>query len=234
LLKILGSAPYDRFDIGSKNMNYSDLKEKQRRLRETFSDPLSLRVHRAISWLGRAEEESDDQDVQFILLWISFNAAYAGDLREELTSERSNFRNFFEVLVSLDRSNNIYDLVWQRFSQEIRVILDNQYVFSPFWSHHNGQQGYEDWEIRLAQAKKTASQAVMTKDTVKILMIVFDRLYVLRNQIVHGGATWNSSVNRAQVRDGVKILESLLPIFIDLMLDNPAFDWGKPSYPVVK
>ena len=215
-------------------MRFLDLKEKQRRLRETFPGPLALRVHRAISWLGRAEEEVDDQDVRFILFWIGFNAAYAGDLREELPGERSNFRSFFETLIALDKSHRIYDLIWQRFSQEIRVLLDNQYVFSPFWSHHNGQPGYEDWKDRLAQAKRVAGQAAMAKDTVKILMIVFDRLYVLRNQMVHGGATWNSSVNRAQVRDGVSILGSLLPIFIDLMLDNPTHEWGSPLYPVVK
>ena len=215
-------------------MNFVDLKEKQRSRREYFSESLGLRVHRAISWLGRAEDENDDQDVKFILFWIGFNAAYAGDLREELPGERSNFRNFFEALVSLDRSNRIYDLVWQRFSQEIRVLLDNRYVFSPFWAHHNGNIGYDDWESRLTQAKKIAAHAVVSKDTVRILMIVFDRLYVLRNQMVHGGATWNSSVNRSQVRDGVAILENLLPIFIDLMLDNHDYDWGKPLYPVVK
>ena len=215
-------------------MSFVALKEKQRRLREAFPEPLGLRVHRAISWLGRAEEEGDDQDVRFILLWIGFNAAYAGDLREELSGERSNFRSFFETLIALDKSHRIYDLIWERFSQEIRVLLNNQYVFSPFWSHHNGQPGHEDWKDRLSQAKRVAGQAAMTKDTVKILMIVFDRLYVLRNQMVHGGATWNSSVNRAQVRDGVSILDSLLPIFIDLMLDNPTHHWGTPLYPVVK
>ena len=34
---------------------------------------------------------------------------------------------------------------------------------------------------------------------------VFDRLYVLRNQLVHGGSTWNSGINRTQVRDGAAI-----------------------------
>jgi len=215
-------------------MRFIDLKEKQRQLRDTFSEPLGLRVHRAISWLGRAEQESNDQDVRFILLWIGFNAAYAGDLREELPGERVNFQNFFEMLVSSDHSHRIYNLVWERFSQEIRVLLDNPFVFAPFWHHHNGRCGYADWENKLAQSKKIAGQAAIARDTVKILMIVFDRLYVLRNQMVHGGATWNSSVNRAQVRDGVAILGSLLPIFIDLMLDNATVDWGKPLYPVVR
>ena len=63
--------------------------------------------------------------------------------------------------------------------------------------------------------------------------MLFDRLYVLRNQLVHGGATWNSSVNREQVKDGANILSFLVPIFVDLMMDNPQTDWGAPYYPVV-
>jgi hypothetical protein len=56
----------------------------------------------------------------------------------------------------------------------------------------------------------------------------------LRNQVVHGGATWNSKVNRDQLRDGAAILATLLPIFIDLMLDHPEIEWGLPFYPVVQ
>ena len=58
-------------------------------------------------------------------------------------------------------------------------------------------------------------------------------LYVLRNQLVHGGSTWNSGVNRAQVRDGAEILAFLVPVFVDLMMDNSQEDWGRPFYPVV-
>ena len=70
-------------------------------------------------------------------------------------------------------------------------------------------------------------------DAARILSILFDRLYVLRNQLVHGGATWNGSVNRDQVRDGAAVLGTLLPIFIEIMMDNPGQNWGKPFYPVV-
>ena len=55
---------------------------------------------------------------------------------------------------------------------------------------------------------------------------------MLRNQLVHGGATWNSGVNRDQVRDGAHILAVLVPVFIDLMMDNPQAPWGAPYYPV--
>ena len=71
------------------------------------------------------------------------------------------------------------------------------------------------------------------RETAKILSTLFDRLYVLRNQLVHGGATWSSSVNRDQVRDGTKVLGWLVPVMIDVMMDNPDRDWGKPFYPVV-
>jgi hypothetical protein len=56
---------------------------------------------------------------------------------------------------------------------------------------------------------------------------------VLRNQLVHGGATWNSRVNRDQVRDGAAVIGWLLPVFIDIMMDNPDCEWGRPFYPVV-
>ena len=71
------------------------------------------------------------------------------------------------------------------------------------------------------------------RDTARILSVVFDRLYVLRNQIIHGGATWNSAVNRSQVTDGAAVLGSLIPLFIDIMMDNPDRDWGRPFYPVI-
>jgi len=56
---------------------------------------------------------------------------------------------------------------------------------------------------------------------------------VLRNQIVHGGSTWNGSVNRAQVTDGARIMGSLVPLIIDLLMEHPDEDWGTPIYPVV-
>ena len=87
---------------------------------------------------------------------------------------------------------------------------------------------------RFDSSKRRFNGALARHDTRTILSMLFDRLYVLRNQLVHGGATWNSSVNRDQVRDGARILGFLVPIFVDLMMDNPDVDWGLPYYPVVE
>lgn len=216
-------------------ITHSELKTKQRTIRESFPQTMSLRVHRAISWIGRAEGCGDDADARFIFLWIAFNAAYAdeGEFQANQPGERAAFTDFFDRLIALDAKRRIYDAVWQRFSGPVRLLMDNRYVFNPFWQHHNGIAGFDDWEERFKASSRAFAQAVQSGDTKRVLSFVFDRLYVLRNQLVHGGSTWNSGINRTQVRDGATILAFLMPVFVDLMMDNPEQNWGKPFYPVV-
>ena len=47
--------------------------------------------------------------------------------------------------------------------------------------------------------------------TQKVMGIMFDRLYTLRNQLLHGGATWNSNVNRSQISQGAEIAHCYSP-----------------------
>ena len=73
----------------------------------------------------------------------------------------------------------------------------------------------------------------MASRTEIVLAIVFERLYVLRNQLVDCGATWHSKVNRPQVSDGTRILGTLVPIIIELMISHPELDFGENLYPVI-
>ena len=76
-------------------------------------------------------------------------------------------------------------------------------------------------------------RALAQQDTERVLYEIFVRLYTLRNQLMHGGSTWNSSVNRTQVRDGRALLARVLPVMLGVMMQNPARFQGKPFYPVV-
>lgn len=67
--------------------------------------------------------------------------------------ERGLFQSFFSTLVKFDGRHRVYDAVWQRFSQEIRLLLDNRYVYHPFWQHQNGVSGYEEWEHKLERGR---------------------------------------------------------------------------------
>ena len=113
------------------------------------------------------------------------------------------------------------------------MFLNNKFIFQPFWKNHNKIDGYQDWEERFEASKRRLNSALVEKNTKVVLTMLFDRLYVLRNQLMHGGSTWNSAVNRDQVKDGTQILAFLIPIFVDIMMDNHESDWGLPYYPVV-
>jgi len=194
--------------------------------------------------MHRAEMAASDDDAAFVFGWIAFNAAYAREIDEapingarrdaRVSRARKEFEAFFRQVIGLDTSHRIYDAIWTRFSQSIRLLIDNRYTFDPFWKFQNGDAGYQDWAERFEDSKRWIANQLASRHTVGVLTTVFDRLYVVRNQLVHGGATWNSSVNRDQVRDGTAILRFLVPIFIDLMMDNPSVDWGPPFYPVVE
>ncbi len=75
---------------------------------------------------------------------------------------------------------------------------------------------------------------LLNKDSAGTLNVVFSRLYTLRNQLVHGGASWNSTLNRKQIHDANNLLLKLLPIIVKIMIDNPQEHWLPVSYPVQK
>ncbi|TJV93347.1 MAG: hypothetical protein E5X52_31940 [Mesorhizobium sp.] len=66
-------------DNAAARLKFEALKEKQRQLRAGFPENFGLRVHRSISWIGRAEAEVNDPAAAFLFLWIAFNAAYADE-----------------------------------------------------------------------------------------------------------------------------------------------------------
>jgi hypothetical protein len=211
----------------------SDLKARLRAVDDGAApETWRVRLHRAISWLARSERETDDADARFVFQWVALNAAYAREFgRDE--SERDRFRHFVGALVELDRERTLHDALFRQFSGPVRTLIDNRFVFEPFWTALREHDASGHWEAAFAASKKAALDAVLRGDTARVLAIVFDRLYVLRNQLVHGGATWNSQINRAQLRDGAGILGTLVPGMLSVMLDHPGHDFGEVLYPVV-
>lgn len=114
---------------------YQALKDRHRRERDSYSQALSLRIHRALSWLHRAEM-CDDLDSRYIFLWIAFNAAYAQnfDYKAEY-GERGLYQEFLSKIISLDNKNKLSEIVWSQYSTSIRLILDNEFVLQAFWRY---------------------------------------------------------------------------------------------------
>ena len=215
-------------------MDFATLKSRHREERDSYSQNLSLRVHRALSWLDRAERCEDDDDARFIFLWIAFNAAYANEIGDrERSPDQKVFERFLQKLVDLDSEEILYELIWTEFPSSVRMLLDNRFVYQPFWDFHNGRIDEQQWKSSFDKAKVAANKALAGHHTTTVLSIILSRMYTLRNQLIHGGATWNGSVNRDQLRDCSAFLGKLVPFVIKLMMDNPDTLWGDACYPVV-
>jgi len=91
-------------------MNARTLKEQHHQVRDGQPEALRMRIHRAISWLARAEQEKEDLDACYIFLWIAFNAAYASEFGFE-QKECEQVR---------------------QFTGPIRTLIENRFVFEPF------------------------------------------------------------------------------------------------------
>ena len=67
-------------------IQFQKLKDLHRSVRGSFDEEFSLRLHRGLSWLQRAEQDDDDPDASFIFLWIAFNSIYSSPSNDEKQS----------------------------------------------------------------------------------------------------------------------------------------------------
>lgn len=223
---------------------YSELKQILRAHRDDFSQVHSTRLHRSLSWLKAADEQlqAGNVDQGFINLWISFSACFYIEGEESIAP-------FIEKLVALDSQQRIYACLWNEYSGSVKALIKNPYVFAEFWQAQRlkGEQkkASEDmdaseidaseaaWRASFDQSSVEALNCLSRKKVAPLFSIVLDRLYVLRNQVLQGGATYQSQVNREQVEDGVVLLSNIMPIIISIMLDSSDEDWGDIAYPVI-
>jgi hypothetical protein len=202
-----------------------------------FDENFRIKLHRAFSWLKQADE-APNEDLRYICLWIAFNSVY-GKEREPQNigaslGDRQSFQRYLAVISNLDKKNRIITAIRKNLKEIIRELLENRYTFQPYWDYYNGKKEFSEWERAFQKAKKLAIQELTEGGTAQILSIVFDRLYTLRNQILHGGATCGSQINRKQLHDGCLILETLIPVILEIMISKPDTEiWGEPYYPHV-
>ena len=46
--------------------------------------------------------------------------------------DKATFNEFIMRICALDEEHQVYNLIWQKFSGSIRLLLDNKYIFSHF------------------------------------------------------------------------------------------------------
>lgn len=123
------------------------------------------------------------------------------------------------------------EATWNEIEASSEQFIDNPYVSIWFWEYQRGKLTDTAWRALFEKSCRAAARARKQENAVVFLGILFDRLYVLRNQLMHGGATFGSVINRDQVRCGADILERLVPAMIHGVMHHPNEDWGDIVFP---
>ena len=195
----------------------------------------ATRMKRAISWYLRADQEDRDPDAKVLFFWIAFNSLYGKDSGRR--NEKPKQHNYLKKIARLG-SKEIHNTIIKNCKKAYTNIMHNEFILQDYWDDVRegenvpGNKKREDkLDFELHQKYQTIkhnykNQAILLlnqsenskENTERCLKDLFERIYVIRNQIIHGGSSWNSEVNREQIDDGCLILETLIPVFIELML----------------
>ena len=199
------------------------------------------RLRRADSWLRRSEAAQDDTE-KFVFLWIAFNAAYGWETlpsdSDTRPLERDKFGRFLQEILERDDDRVLEETLWHTHSNLICALFENRYIFDLFWQAVRGSTAGRDWKATFRKKNISVRRSIEARDARRVLMMLFKRLYTLRNQIIHGGATFATGWGQDQVRDGSRIMESLVPSILDIMRAdierNPESSvWGPVEFPRV-
>ena len=195
--------------------------------KENFSDN-AIRMHRAISWLYACEENVND-DLAFLSGWIGFNSCYSIPPEKMGETEYARIWRFMQELLDEDNANLISSYVFDEQVGLIDALMNNQYLFRNFWiSIHIQEEGWmEEYETSNVRMHIDRDQ----KNTLNHCNSILQRVYVLRNQVIHGAATFESSMNREQMKVCNTFMYGFLLRVINVMIKNNTKDWGQINYP---
>jgi hypothetical protein len=189
-----------------------------------------VRFHRACSWLQRSEEVTDAADLDWAILsqWIAFNALYGQwdhALREPV-ADTVCWRHFLDRMLALDESQFIVNRLVEN-KPLVMSIFDDEFLSRYFWQEPNDK--------RARQSKKTKFNArtwYLEGNWTLILDRLIERVYLLRCQLVHGAATYNSALNRTATGRCARMMDHVLRAFLQVWVHHGADeDWGIMCYP---
>ncbi|MGR3914798.1 MAG: HEPN domain-containing protein [Gammaproteobacteria bacterium] len=216
----------------------------------TVCDENNTRMKRALSWLNRCETNSPhEDDARFLFLWIAFNAAHGAD--ENANPGRSDsvaaFKKFLGVIVDFDQDKNRLASIALNQKEAFEETMADRFLFQQFWAaeypriNTRTKRPKKHWHEQFCNEneqmhEKLHGECLSKNQTKHVFRHVFARLYTLRNQIIHGCATWRSKYNPRSLEHGNTILGLCIPVFLEIMLDalkdqKDMDDWGRVSYP---
>ena len=196
-----------------------------KRGRETKNTNKKERVSRALSWYQRSEA-SDTDDETLLYSFIAFNALYSQNNRKDKEAKSQ----FWGKLQNSEKKEYLFELASKNM-EELEGILSFWYLSSEYWNDSGGYAEKSDKLQRESEYTMSKTRRQITMKNVTPLRLSMDRIYLLRNQIMHGMAAYLDSYNRSQVKICAEFLHSLTGSIIRIVIEDDKQYWGKVSYP---
>ncbi len=203
----------------------------------TSEQSLAERLERAESWITAASSLHTTQlHERFLFLCIALNSLltrrrYEGEkalLREDL----DEFLKKILVLSKLDedRGGTILKKAIQACRQDGAVLIRDRFLKDAYWRR---SEASPELQQRLVREALHATSRLLDGDSRTFLSLTLSRILVLRNQIMHGCATYGErSRGRSSLARGVGFLKVLIPALFRLAsLYGHAVKWDPVPYP---
>ena len=198
-----------------------------------IEENLRIRLHRCFSWASRISEhqENDSIDEAFLCAWVAFNSLFAridGDSNEFLP-EKESMASFMDLLLSIDRQDKLKSFL-DESEWQMEEILQCKFLQQSFWKSLDGND-----QVVLKNWNKDSFKYFRKKGDTVLLQQVLRGIYVMRNQLIHGGSTHGSQMNRSTLMLCLYVLEPMLNCFIDILIhEGSDLDLGPLPYPPLK
>ena len=198
-------------------------------------EPLRVRIHRCYTALKRAELVEQEGDVgvdaALVLRWIALNALYGtwDDQAGMPVKDRVALDTFTSEICRVDADRRIHAALL-KVTQDAKALLENSFVIERFWRNPEWDQ------VRPQRGRATGFRDdVIGGRTARALHALLIAVYFLRCQIVHGGATLGSSLNRPTVEPAARILNLLSGQLLAAVTEHGLeMQWGAICYPPVR
>lgn len=190
------------------------------------------RLRRANSWYQQGIKEEISDEESFLFLWIAFEAAY-NSLGNKDENEKDRVHKFINEVIRLDKSNQM-EVLLRSTGPLLRKLLENEYIYRFFW-YAKRKNRNNNWKKDFDRENEAILKHWL-KDIPTLLCTILERLYILRNQMLHGGMTFGGdSFGKRQIRDSRPVMGKLVKFVIDIMEDdisaNPRTTrWGKVAF----
>ncbi len=195
------------------------------------------RLQRADSWIHAASElQPDRMHEGFIFLYIAFNCLYGRRQYEgDATQIGEDLEIFLDKILAMnqidrERGGTILPDAVTACRQDGIVLIRDRFLAHRYWSDNKSSPALQ---AQLNQEAVDALDGLKSGDVHLFLSLIFQRISVLRNQVMHGCATYGTrSHGRGSLIKALHILRVLIPAFYRLAHDyGHSLNWDPIPYP---